>query len=61
MQLQKLSAQNIAPLKCEREPKNQMLGTMEPPLMQLSVKLRGRKVQRTRKVKDQESKKNTLS
>ena len=22
-----------------REPKNQMLGTMEPPLMQLSVKL----------------------
>ena len=25
-----------------REPKNQMLGTMEPPLMQLSVKLKGK-------------------
>ena len=24
-----------------REPKNQMLGTMEPPLMQLSVKVAG--------------------
>ena len=27
-----------------REPKNQMLGTMEPPLMQLSVK-KGKKIQ----------------
>ena len=30
-QLQKLSAQNIVAFKM-REPKNQMLGTMEPPL-----------------------------
>ena len=35
-QLQKLSARNISALKCESR-KNQMLGTMEPPLMQLSV------------------------
>ena len=35
-QLQKLSAKNTAALKCESR-KNQMLGTMVPLLMQLSV------------------------
>ena len=36
-QLQKLSARNISALKCESQ-KTKSLGTMEPPLMQLSVK-----------------------